>query len=148
MLVYDEIRMINAHFHFVFGYSVPGTGTELAVCNAAVTFDPSAGAPTTSYGLLEESFNSGPLVNIIGNAGGVGQVVTRPNGRMDLVTGRAPRLAPISTSDCPGSAWICLDGATPPTMLVQQAYCAPLGTGGISTITYFTSLDVEFRLRT
>jgi len=147
-VLYDEVRLITVKCHYLFSYSTPGTNTEQAVCNMALAFDPTVAAPATSYACLQESFNSGPLINIVGNAGGIGTVVTHPMGRMGTLAARAPKLAPITGADCPGSAWFTVDSATPTTLAVCLAYNAPLLTGGISTFTRFYEIDVEMRLRT
>jgi hypothetical protein len=147
-VIYDELSMKACKMYYYFGNSVPGVASTASNAVAAILFDPSAGAPTNSYSLLEESYSTGPLLNFVGNNGGVGQVVTRADGRLPFIRAKAPALAPITSEDCPGSAWVALDGATAAIMAVFQAYCDPLAGVGQSTFTYIAELDVELRLRT
>jgi len=93
--------------------------------------------------LLSEAHNSGPRwVN-----GNVSPSVL--NGEhMETLSAKTPGpLAPITSSDVPGSAWWAVDGGTPPTIFAYRIYIPPIGNPGTTANYMLVELDVEFKLR-
>jgi hypothetical protein len=112
----------------------------------AIGFDPTAGTPSSVNNVLEETFMAGPL--LLG--GGVNGNSRDPTlSAFRTIRARPPvALAPITGSDCPGNAWFCVDGTTPPTIFVWMGYCSALVGAGTLNYTAYHEMDVEFRLRT
>jgi len=148
MVIYDELRMINVKIHYFPLVSTAATVAPFTTTAAfSLEFDPTAGAPTSAGSLLEATFSSNLMLVSAGVNGTTAQSINFHTKYLTL-SGRAPKLAPIASSDCPGSAWIVLDSSTAPTMCVFLQYAAALGTTGIITNSWMVELDVEFRLRT
>jgi hypothetical protein len=143
--IYDECRMLAIKVHWRPFATVPSSAaiTNIIAGAAAIGFDPSAGAPSSLGNIMQESYADGPLTLSCST------VSTIPScERMRVVAGRVPSLAPITSSDCPGSAWFTVDGATPPTLATFSIYFNALGALGVVSAFYQYELDVEFRLRT
>lgn len=144
ILLYDECRMLKCKVHYEFDIAVePTPATALAPTAAcAITFDAAVAAPTNLYGVMEESYNSGPLY--------LGCKVSTSTQRKlaTLVATPGRNLAPVTSSDTPGNAWFIVDSATPPTMFIGQFFSTAAGAVGTVRITRLYELDVEFRIRT
>jgi len=142
--IYDECRMIGVKLHYTFHLSTAATAAPTSsIAGAAIGFDPSANAPSSITSILQESFCHGPLWITVN---GVADYPTqRP---FSIIHGKVPSLAPITASDCPGSAWFTVDGATPPVLCTLMAYGTALGTLGVIQVVTLCELDLEFRLRT
>jgi hypothetical protein len=144
ILIYDECRMLSCKVHYEFDIAVEPTAATASAVNAAaaITFDAAVASPSNLYGVMEESFNTGPLY--IGSK--VSTSTQRKMGVLSASPGRS--LAPVTSSDCPGNAWFIVDSATPPTMFVGQYFASAAGAAGTTRITRLYELDVEFRIRT
>jgi len=57
------------------------------------------------------------------------------------------KLAPISSSDCPGSAWFALDQGTAPNLCNILSYTVAGTGGGVSNFSYLFEFDVELKIR-
>jgi hypothetical protein len=148
MVVYDQLRILKIRMHHKsFLDTLPTSGSFFPFHACAVSSDPTVGAPGSIGAVLEETFSSGVMgfPVMISNATSSPMVQCE---KVHTVTAHFPPLAPIISSDCPGSAWIVLDSATAPTACVVQAYINALGTSGVSTFQYIVELDVELRIRT
>jgi hypothetical protein len=141
--LYDECRILKWKVHYYFSTSVAGVNPNLA-CAIAIMFDPSAPTPTGVNTILEESYNSGlHIVSPVATASN-----TFPMQKYKTLTAHCPPLAPITTADCPGSAWFTVDAGTPPYCMVIQMYSTNPGSTGIAYCSYVIELEVEFRMRT
>lgn len=143
--IYDECRMLRFKAHYrVFPTVVSSAANSNFVAGAAaVSFDPTAGAPSSLANIMQESYVDGPCTL---STTTLQQYPS--NERMRTISGRVPHLAPITSSDCPGSNWFCLDGGTAPILATFQVYYAALGTSGVISAFYQYELEMEFRLRT
>jgi len=145
--VYDEARLLNARLHYYPTITTAGTAPT-AACAFAVEFDPTVGYASAPNAVLEAAYSAGPFRLHAGINGATIQSgdMLRPYRRID---GRPPcPLAPITSSDVPGNAWFAVDGSTAPTLAVFLGYINSLGTGGVSSCSWFWELEMEFRLRT
>jgi len=147
--VYDEMRVLRFKYHYFPWVSVgPNAAPFGGVAFATnIQFDPTASAPSSVTAALEESFSHGPLI-IFQGGGGTSAEYAFPNSNYRTITATAPKLAPISGADCPGSAWFSLDTATATTLCCIGSYGQALGTAGVLTNSYMVELDIELRLRT
>jgi len=145
--VYDECRILGVKLHY---YPVITTAGATATASAAVavSYDPSASAPGGVAGVLEETFSAGPFRLHAGINGATIQSGSMLQPYHKLMSHPPVELAPITSSDCPGKAWFCVDGNTAPIVAVIGAFIDSLGTGGVSVLYYYVELDAEFRLRT
>jgi hypothetical protein len=153
LAIYDECRVlkVKVHYKFYCGITPSSAPTQTDVA-CAIVFDPSVSAPASIGGVCEETFSSGPMIVHAGsNAGGT----TLPTGvltglceKFNVLTATPNKLAPISSSDCPGSSWFVMDGATPPTVFTHAFYGTALGAGGVINQRAYYELDVEMRIRT
>jgi hypothetical protein len=144
ILIYDECRMLKCKVHYEFDIAVePTAATALAPTAAcAITFDAAVAAPSNLYGVMEESYNSGPYY--LGC-----KVSTSTQKKLATLAASPGRcLAPVTSSDTPGNSWFIIDSATPPTMFVGQFFSSAAGAVGTTRITRLYELDVEFRIRT
>jgi len=147
MLVFDELRMCHTKVHYHHLITTPGAAPTTAAAALNIQFDPTAAAPASISSAMEESYNTGPLRLFPGVNGATLQSGDISH-KYHSIVAKVPKLAPITGGDCPGSAWIALDTATAPSMLVVGNYVTALGAGGVVTISFFVELDVELRLRT
>jgi len=146
--IYDEARLITVHLHHMLFASTAATGAPFQSTGAMnIQFDPSASAPTSLAQALEESYNSGPLF-VTPGVNGTAQQSSFFNQPYRKMHASVPKLAPITGSDCPGSAWFTLDSATATTMCCIGQYTLALGTLGITAAQFLIELDLELRLRT
>jgi len=150
--VYDECRIVEVKVHYL-PYITVAAGTsqvQSASMALAIGFDPSVGNPTTPQGVMEETFSTPPMrlfpgVNN-GNLNNSGDCFAQT---YKVLKAKPPvALAPITSADCPGAAWFCVDGGTAPIIFQWYGYINALGTSGVTNVAYFYELDVEFRLRT
>jgi hypothetical protein len=148
-VLYDMCRILHFKVHGRAFVNIPTTASNNLIIPwaFAVSSDPTAGAPTSVGQVLDETFNCGlhyiasPGVSIACNTF---TVVDRPI----TVSAHFPKLAPITTSDCPGSAWFVLDGSTAPVACVVQSYIGAAGAASVTGFTYIVELEVEFKIRT
>lgn len=153
LAVYDECRVlkIKAYYKFYCGITPTSAPTQTDVA-AAIIFDPTVSAPASLGGVCEETYSSGPMMLHTGsNNGGT----TTPTGvltglveKFHCITATPNKLAPISSSDCPGSSWFVMDGATPPTLFAFPIYGTALGPGGVLSNRAYFEIDAELRIRT
>jgi len=145
--LYDEARVLNVKLHYTF---VPTTQTAtygVAPAAMAISFDPTVAAPTQTYQCLSEAHTTGLLAVPVSNTQ-CGATNVYSGGRLPYLSAKLPSpLAPITSSDCPGSAWFALDAGTAPSIFVQRLFCTPLGALGVSACYTVAEIDVEFRLR-
>jgi len=148
-LLYDEARLVGVKVHWLPWVTVPGASNSASFA-VAVGFDPSVGGATAPNQVLEETFHQGPFRLFPGVNG-----ATQQNSgtcfaqKYQILHARPPaKLAPITSSDCPGSAWFCVDGATAPILFQWIGYINSTGAAGVTNVSSFFELDMEFRLRT
>lgn len=141
--LYDMIRVLKVKLHYYFVTSVAGlAGNTATQCACCISFDPTIGNPSSVQQLLEYSNSSGP--HILGASTQI--IPTNPKFHVLPVKMPGP-IAPISSSDTPGSAWFVMDGGTAPIIAQVQAYIPSLGTAGVTQFVYFVELDVEMKMR-
>jgi len=148
-LLYDEARLVAVKVHWLPWVTVPGAVNSASMA-VAVGFDPSVGGATAPNQVLEETFSQGPFRLFPGVNGATQQNsgVCFAQKYQTLVARPPAKLAPITSADCPGSAWVCVDGATAPIMFQWIGYINSLGAAGVSNVSAFFEMDMEFRLRT
>jgi hypothetical protein len=136
MTVYDEMRILGGKLHF--STYTTTAGTLLSVGAVAVMFDPTAGAPASIDGPLQESFHS--------------QTLTSPAipyiTKMHTLPFHTPKLTTGTANSCIGSNWATLDNTATPCVAVVHGFQSSLGPAGVVTLKYLLELDVEFRMRT
>jgi hypothetical protein len=144
--LYDECRVLGVKVHYTLYEPAPGTAPSLSTGAVAIGFDPTAGTPSSTNNVMEESYMEGPL--LLG--AGVNNNSRDPTlSSYRIITAKPPAmLAPITSSDCPGKAWFCVDGTTPPTIFTWQGYFSALAGPGTLNYTAYFELDAEFKLRT
>jgi hypothetical protein len=143
--VYDEMRVLGVHLRY---YPFVATaGTSSVVCAVAVGFDPAEGTPSSSAGVLQNTFASG-LMYVPGGVTGSVQSFGATK-FFDLRAHPPVALAPITSDDSPGSGWFALDGiaTTAPTICTFIAFGSSIGGSGVFDISWQIELDVEVRLR-
>jgi len=147
--IYDEIRMMHVKIHYFPYVSTASSAVNppTAIYAGALQFDPNAATPASPNGQLEESYNTGLWFLTPGVNGTLGQS-SHFHLRFRTLSGKVPKIAPITGVDLPGSNWIVLNSGTAPTMAAWSGYATALGTAGITSVLWFVELDVELRLRT
>jgi len=148
--LYDEAKVTAVVLHFM--PFVSANSSTAGTLNSfqsgyAIEFDPSVGGPSSIQSALESQHSVGPyLVGSTSSLTGIGLGTTLQ--KYKILRAKTPGpLAPIVVSDCPGSAWFCLD-VTAPTIAVFNGYHGAMATAGTSTCSYMFQLDCEFRMRT
>jgi hypothetical protein len=144
--LYDEVSVKNIKLHYQPFVSTVSAGVGYTTGALALEFDPSVGGPAAVQAVLESSHSVGPLFLSQGTANGGANYPSCLHYRTLAAKMPGP-LAPIVSSDSPGSAWFTLD-VTPPTLAVINGYWDALGASGIVTMFYFVELQCEFRMRT
>jgi hypothetical protein len=146
-VVYDQLRMLGVKLHYFPYILTPGAAPVNSIFACSLQFDPNIGNPASVTSELEESYNSGLLFLAPGVNG-----ATNQSSLMHLpyrtLKASAPKLAPITGDDCPGSNWVVIDASTAPTMVVVSAFAGALGAGGVVSMSYTVELDIELRIRT
>jgi hypothetical protein len=140
--LYDEVRVLKVKLHYWMETVTIGVGYNVGAGALAIGFDPTAVTPTSVNNTCENSFTTGPLAFSPINANG--SLFLQ---KFHTLVASAPKLAPITSSDCPGNAWTTLDGGTPFTSHVLLGYANSLSTAGQVAVSCYFELDVEFRLR-
>jgi len=146
-VVYDECRVLGVKLHY-YPLVTVGGASATASCAFAIGFDPTVGSPSAPQQVLEEAFSAGPFRLHAGINGGTIQSGDMLHSYRILRAHPLVPLAPITSSDVPGSAWFAVDGGTAPTICQVIGYINSLGTAGVSVVNFFVELEVEFRLRT
>jgi hypothetical protein len=142
LALFDEMRVIKGVMHFHFSTSTAGTAYYIA--SAAVGFDPTLGTPTTDTQNFIQTYHSPPIFV----SGTTVQTIPTSLPYMRIPFRMPGPLAPVTSSDIPGSAWFAIDGSTAPDLVQVMAHAGSAGTGGVSTFSYFIELDVELKIRT
>jgi hypothetical protein len=143
--LFDEMRIIKGRIHFMFNTDTVGAGfNQVTPAALGVTFDPISTAPTSVTSVMNQSYHTQPyLLN------STSTLLSPQPYRLETLSFTMPSpLAPITSSDIPGSAWFALDGGTAPTLLLIQYWCDRMGAGGTSALTYIVELDIELKIRT
>lgn len=145
--VYDECRILGVKLHYNFYTAVLATAAfQDGAGVAALAFDPTISAPATLSSALSEAHSSG-LHWVAATLNNPPLAVMNKGSLPMLYAKMPPPLAPITSSDIPGSAWFCIDGSTPPNLFTVLAYAPPIGTTGVVGFYYVTEIEAEFRLR-
>jgi len=145
--IYDlmRIKKITVH-HFPFIGTAATVAPYFTNYTGALTFDPNQAAPTTTGQALQNQFHDGPLFVTAGVNGNSCQSSMFHIPYRKFVAA-APPLAPISSTDAPGSAWIDLDFTTIPTICSYLGFAPATGSTGVLSVLYYIELDVEFKQR-
>jgi hypothetical protein len=147
-LLYDECRVLYVKVHYRPFITTTGTGAQSAACAFAIGFDPSVSSAGSPAGVLQETHSVGPFRLFPGVNGNNLQSSIMLEKYLTISAKTPPPLAPITSSDVPGSAWFAVDGSTAPIIFQWYGLVNAIGTGGITNVAAFYELDVEFRLRT
>jgi hypothetical protein len=143
--LYDEVRILKIYFHFMPYVSAPVTAGDTFDAAYAIEFDPSVSAPSSVNTVMESSHMVGPLFVSAPSATGVNYPSLQ---KYHTLSANLPApLVPVGGSDCIGRGWFTVDG-TSPIVAVLNLYHTAMGTGGISNLRYYLSLDCEFKMRT
>jgi len=146
-VIYDEARLLSVRLHYSMstGSTTP-TSITPSVGAVGISFDAASSAPTSVDGVLQLSYNSGPHALYPCEAGAPSLM----NARMHIVKAKpGVSLAPITSDDCPGSAWFAVEGlaSTAPIMFAVNMFITT-NTASVANCTFVCEMDVEFRLRT
>jgi len=145
--LYDEARVMNINVNYMYYTTVATASYSIAIGGLAISFDPSVSAPTTISQVCSEAHSTGPLITL-GYPPDSNPSLSFKEGHLAKLHAKTPGpLAPITTSDVPGSAWFALDGGTAATIFALRQYMGPLGALGVTSLVYVVELDCEFRLR-
>jgi len=142
--LFDELKVVGGTLHYNFDTAVSSAAVPTnVVAGCAISFDPSVAAPSTIVTCLQQSYHSPPLM--IGcNTG----VQTPDPMTMRTIRFKMPNpIAPITSSDNPGSAWIVLDGVTAPSLCTIMVASAAYGAAGVCRFSMFLELDIELKIR-
>jgi len=143
--VYDECRVLGVKVHYFFYLGTSSSSNGGGPCALAINFDPTSPAPTGLVSILSQAHNTG--AHFLSSSVIVTSVATA-HGKYPTLSARTPGpLAPITSSDVPGSAWFAVDGGTAPIIFNMNAYTSPIGALGVTNLSVFYELDVEYRLR-
>jgi len=149
MLIYDECRVLKVKVHYRPFVSTASTaGSVVATGAVAIMFDPSVLNPTQISQILEETYSVGPFLVTPFVNGNSSQSSMGVLPFLTISANTPGPLAPITSSDCPGSAWFTLDGSTAPVIFQWYALITSLGTLGVTSLPAMYELDCEFRMRT
>jgi len=144
--VYDEIRVLRVTMHYCLDTLTPSSSAAGVFGGVAIGFDPNLSAPTSISNICTPAFSSGPL--FIACSYNTTTTSVYDKQKLPKLSAVVPAaLAPITTSDCPGNAWVTLDTSTAATACQVQAYVQPLGTSGVSSFTYMLEFDCELKVR-
>jgi hypothetical protein len=146
--LYDEARVLRCGIHYIFNDSSNSASASGNFGGIAISYDPSVAAPTSISQICQEAHSTGPLF-VQGSYNSSGQTQYPKGKAPSLFAKSPPPLAPITSSDVPGSAWFALDdiGGSSPTIFALLIYCSPLGTSGVSSCNTVVELECEFRMR-
>jgi hypothetical protein len=143
MTVYDEMRVLGGRLHFCnWLVGAASSSPNISIGAVAVMFDPTAGAPSTVDGVLQESFSAytHPITGY--------SLSTNPPFMKSLPFHVGKPLISLTSNDVAGSSWFTLDNSSTPTMGVVHLFATDCGTGSIVGCKYQLEFDVEFRMRT
>jgi hypothetical protein len=144
-LLFDEIRVLKGQLHYHFDVSTAATnsGTPSAAALGLV-FDDSQPAPTSLSQVLILTNHTPPLViNPIGSA-------TSFNGLpYQKLNFQQPKIAvlPATTVSPVGNNWFSTDPVSTNIVVDVLAYCDGIGASGVTKLTFWLVLDVEFKMR-
>jgi len=138
--VYDEMRVLSGVLHWHAFTNATGSQPN-SVAWMAVNFDPITPVPSTyPQGF---TYNTGPYALYSENAG----TPFGPQKYHKLSFKMPGPLAPITSTDIPGNAWIALDTSTAPVLLDVVQHVDAFGGSGTSGTYFFLELNCEFRMR-
>jgi len=144
--LYDEARVLSVKVFYQLYVSTLSASLGGAFGGLVISYDPTASAPSSMSTTLSTAHNTGPIW--VCQSFNTPLTVTIPHGHMSEFHARTPGpLAPITSSDIPGSAWFAVDGGTAPIIFQLGRYITALGASGISTVAEIIELECEFRLR-
>jgi len=138
--LFDEMRVLGVTLHYHNFVSTASTQPTIA-CNA-ITFDPNTAAPGSIAFIASQTFH-GPVMFMNG------AVSTYPStlNYSKLHVKVPAKLAPISSSDCPGNAWFALDQGTAPNLCNILSYTVAGTGGGVTNFSYLFEFDIELKIR-
>jgi len=149
--IYDQARVMGVHWNFMpfFQTTSSSLNQQFFESAYAIEFDPSISGPSSVQMVLESTHHSGPFFVSCTSAGAGGAIGSIPSvQKFKRLSAKTPGpLAPIVASDCVGNAWFTLD-VTAPIVCVINGYHLAAGTLGVTAVSYYMELDVEFRMRT
>jgi len=146
--LYDQCRVLNCKLHyFAYVSTAPTAVPNISTMVITLQFDPNAPAPGGVTTGLTESHNSG-LMMITPGVNGTSAQSSFYHLPYKTLSASSCKLAPVTGSDNPGSAWFTVNASTSVNIVNVGVYSTALGTAGIIALQQYMELDVEFKLRT